>query len=196
MAPNKRKNGVSVYILPFLFCLVLTALILLRGQPADPVPAKVLQSGEPLTLTNQAIENYLYSDGFTLCGETVLDAEGKEAAVLNVHKDEGDKIDTLTLTFSLPTYYETKNSSALGSLKANREEAAQRGETLFLALFDAISATDGRVAVRRDSALEKLRQTMDTGKSSAQSANSWRFSFALDRSELQGSVTIRFERVK
>ena len=61
---------------------------------------------------------------------------------------------------------------------------------------DAIAATDGRVAARRDSALEKLRQTMDTGKASAQAANSWRFSFSLEPGEIEGTVTVLFEKVK
>jgi hypothetical protein len=52
------------------------------------------------------------------------------------------------------------------------------------------------VAARRDSALEKLRQTMDTGKASAQVANSWRFSFSLEPGEIEGTVTVLFEKVK
>ena len=197
MAAGKRKKDYTIYILPLLFCLVLAVLVLLKGQPAEPAPAKVLQAGEPLTLTDQAIENYLYSDGFTLRGETVLDADGQEAATLTVSKGADDEIDSLLLTYSLPTYYETQNSGELlSSVKADRDVAAQRGETLFLALFDAISATDGRVSARRDSALDKLRQTLDTGKAATQAANSWRFSFSMEIGEIQSTVTILFTLVK
>ena len=125
MAAGKRKKDYTIYILPLLFCLVLAVLVLLKGQPAEPAPAKVLQAGEPLTLTDQAIENYLYSDGFTLRGETVLDADGQEAATLTVNKGADDEIDSLLLTYSLPTYYETQNSGELlSSVKADRDAAA------------------------------------------------------------------------
>ena len=196
MAAGKGKKGISVYIPPFLFCIVMVVLVLLQDRGAEPVPARVLEPSEPLTLTDQAIENYLYSDGFTLSGETVLDADGKAAATLTVHKGEDSKIDSMTLSFPLPTFIETQNSSALTSLKANHDAAAQKGETLFLALFDAIAATDGRVDARRDGALDKLRQAMDTGKAATQSANSWRFSFSVEPGALQSTVTILFTLVK
>lgn len=192
----RKKKGLSIYVLPILFGGVLLALGLLQNKTAEPIPAREIQAGEPLTLTDMAIENYLYSDGYALDGDRVLDADGREAARLTVSRGDGDRIDGLTLTFSLPTYVQTKNSAVLTSLKAEHDAAAQRGETLFLALFDAIAATDGHIPARRDSALTKLRTAMDAGKSATQSANSWRFTFSLTPGELQGTVTIQFIRVK
>ncbi len=196
MAAGRKKN-ISIYILPLLFCGLLVALALLRGERAEPVPVREIQESEPLTLTDAAIENYLCSDGFLLDGERVTDAQGQEAAALTVVKGEDGEIDGLTLSFPLPTYFETKNSGdVLASLKAAHDAAAQRGETLFLALFDAISATDGRVAARRDSAITKLGDAMGSGKAAALSVNSWRFSFSLEPGELEGTVTILFEKIK
>ena len=196
MAAKGSKRRISAYILPILFCGLLIALVLLtQGKTEQPVKA-VLQEGEPLTLTEQAIENYLYSAGLTLRDQSLLDADGKEAATLTVDKDESDAIQAMILTFPLTTYYETGDDDSLASLKAAHDAEAQRGEETFLALFDAIAATDGRVANRRDSAAQKLRTAMDTGKASQQAANSWRFSFSLEPGMFEGTVTIRFELVK
>ncbi len=193
----KRKKGISTYILPILFCGLLIVLAILKGRQADQPVKAVLQASEPLTLTDQAMENYLYSAGFTLAGETVLDDDGKPVASLTVLKGEGGAIDGMSLTFSVPTYYETKSAmEALAPLKANHDAAVQRGEDMFLALFDAIAATDGRVAARRDGAVEKLRAALNAGKASAQAANSWRFSFSLAPGEIEGTGTILFEKVK
>lgn len=193
----KRKKGISVYILPCLFCGLLMALALLRGRTVEQPVKTVLQKGEPLTLTEQAIENYLYAAGFILQGETILDEAGQPAGALAIDMDDTGLIQGLTLTFPLPTYYETgQGNDALVSLKANHDAGAQRGEDMFLALFDAVAATDGRVPARRDNALAKLHDTMDTGKAAAQSANSWRFAFSLEPGEIEGTVTVLFEKVK
>ena len=194
MTSEELKKQASIYILPMLFCGLLIVLALLRNETAAPTAAREVQAGEPLTLTDAAIENYLYSDGFMLDGERVLDAAGQEAAALTVTKDQAGEIESLSLTFSLPTYFETENSENLSSLKAAHDEAAQRGETLFLALFDAVAATDGRVAARRDSALTKLHTAMDTGKAATQSANSWRLKFSREPGDIEGTVTILFEK--
>ncbi len=193
----KRKKGISVYILPILFCALLIGLAVLKnGTEKEPVKA-VLQAGEPLVLTEQAIENYLYSAGFTLTGEAILDADGKEAGALTVTRDENDTITGMTLSFPLPTYYETEgDSDILLPLKANHDAGIQRGEDLFLALFDAIAATDGRAGARRDSALEKLGKTMDTGKAATQASNTWRFAFSLEPGDIEGTVTVLFTLVK
>ena len=196
MTSHQLKKGISVYILPILFCGLLIVLALLKNDRAEPEAAREIQASEPLTLTDLAIENYLYGDGFTLDGDRLLDAAGKETGTLAVTKDESGEIGAMTLTFSLPTYIQTENSEILTSLKEAHDDAAQRGEAMFLSLFDAIAATDGRVAARRDSALEKLRQTVDTGKAATQAANSWRFSFSLEPGVLEGTVTILFEKVK
>ena len=194
---GKRKGGLSTYALPALFCGLLIVLALLRQQELERPVKTVLQAGEPLTMTEQAVENYLYSAGATLDGETILDADGKAAAHLTIRTGDGGAMEGLTLTFPLPTYYETESDSeALAPLKAKHDAAAQRGEDLFLALFDAVAATDGRVAARRESAVEKLRAAMGTGKAAVQSANSWRFSFSLEPGPLEGTVTILFEKVK
>ena len=196
MTSDRLKKGISVYILPILFCGLLIVLALLRNDTKEPAAVREIQASEPLTLTDLAVENYLYADGFSLDGGMLLDASGKEAGTLAVTKDESGEIGAITLTFPLPTYVQTKNSESLTSLKEAHDDGAQRGEAMFLSLFDAIAATDGRVAARRDSALEKLRQTMDTGKASAQAANSWRFSFSLEPGEIEGTVTVLFEKVK
>ena len=193
----KRKNGISPYILPLLFCALLIVLAVLRDRSSEQPVKAVLQKTEPLTLTRVALDNYLYSAGYTLREETILDAEGKIAGTLTVSTDEADSIDALSLTFPLPTYYETgAGGDVLASLKAKHDEGAQRGEELFLALFDAVAATDGRTAARRDSALEKLRGTLSTGKASNQAANSWRFSFSLEPGTVEGTATVLFTLVK
>ena len=197
MAGRKGKKGFSVYILPVLFCGLLIVLALIRnGRTEQPVKA-VLQESEPLTLNDQAVENYLYSAGFILEGERLLDLTGKEAGTLTVTAGADGGPEAMVLTFPLPTYYETGDASGLlAGLKTLHDEGAQRGEDMFLALFDAIAATDGKVASRRDSAVEKLRTTMDSGKASSQSANSWRFSFSLEPGAVEGKVTVRLDKVK
>ena len=196
MTSKELKKQISTYILPILFCGLLIVLALVRNKGAEPASAWTVEEGAPLTLTELALENYLYADGFTLTGEMVLDAQEQEAATLTVTKGNDSEITAMALTFPLPVFFETELSESLASLKAGRDEAAQRGETLFLSLFDAIAATDGRVASRRDSALEKLRAAMDTGKAASQAANTWRFSFSLEPGVLEGTVTILFEKVK
>lgn len=196
MTSREPKKQISTYILPILFCGLLIALALIRSKTPEPASAWTIQEGKPLTLTDMAIENFLYADGFMLDGERVLDAQGQECAALTVTKGEEGEITAMTLTFPLPAFIETELSESLGSLKADRDEAARRGEDMFLALFDAIAATDGRVAARRDSAVEKVRATMDTGKASSQAANTWRFSFSLEPGVLEGTVTILFEKIK
>ena len=89
MASAEKKKSISVYILPCLFCGLLIALTILRGRSAEQPVKAVLQEGEPLTLTEQAIENYLYSAGFTLRDETLLDENGQDAARLTVSRNEG-----------------------------------------------------------------------------------------------------------
>lgn len=196
MAAKGNKRRTSTYILPILFCGLLIALVLLTEDRAEQPVKAVLQAGEPLTLTEQAIENYLYSAGLTLRDQSLLDDDGREAATLAVDKDEGGAIRGMTLIFPLPTYYDTGDDDILADVKAERDAGAQRGEEAFLALFDAIAATDGRVAARRDSAVQKLRTTMDTGKASSQAANSWQFSFSLESGMYEGTVTILFTLVK
>ena len=196
MTSKELKKKASVYILPILFCGLLIVLALLRNETAAPAVAREVQAGEPLTLTDAAIENYLNGDGFFWDGERVRDAAGQEAAILTVTKDGDGEIEAMALTFPLPTFFETEISENLSSLKAAHDGAAQRGETLFLALFDAVAATDGKVAARRDGALTKLHTAMDTGKAATQSANSWRFTFSLVPRELEGTVTVLFEKVK
>ena len=196
MTSKELKKQISTYILPILFCGLLIVLALVRNKGAEPASAWTVEEGAPLTLTELALENYLYADGFTLTGERVLDARGQESAALTVTRGNDGEITAMALTFPLPVFFETELSESLASLKAGRDEAAQRGETLFLSLFDAIAATDGRVASRRDGALEKLRATMDTGKAASQAANTWRFSFSLEPGVLEGTVTILFEKVK
>ncbi len=193
----KRKKGISTYILPILFCVLLIVLAVLRNRQTEQPVKAVLQEGEPLTLTEQAIENYLYSAGFSLQGETLADSDGKEAGTLKVSAGADGEIRGMVLTFPLPVYYETgENSDVLASLKALHDHGAQQGEDMFLALFDAISATDGRLESRRASAIEKLRKTLDTGKASAQSASSWRFSFSLEPGAIEGKATVLFEKEK
>ncbi len=193
----KRKKGFSTYILPILFCALLVVLAVLKDrETAQPVKA-ALQPSEPLTLTDQAIENYLYAAGFTLVGEDVMDGEGSKAARLTIGRDADGNIEGLVLTFPLPTYYETEgDSEILAPLKAKHDAGAQRGEDMFFSLFDAIAATDGRVSSRRDSAATKLRTALDTGKPSTQAANSWRFTFSLEPGLFEGTATINFEKVK
>ena len=195
MAADKRKRRFSAYILPILFCGLLIALAVLTDRHKEQPVKGVLQEGEPLTLTEQAMENYLYAAGFTLRDEAILDGSGKEVGTLTVGRD-GDAIASMTLSFPLSTYIPTEDDEGLDGLKAAHDADAQRGQELFLALFDAISATDKRVAARRDSASAKLQTTMDTGKVAAQAANSWRFDFSLAPDTFDGTVTVLFTLVK
>ena len=195
MAAHKRKRRFSTYILPILFCGLLIALAVLTDRHKEQPVKGVLQEGEPLTLTEQAMENYLYAAGFTLRDEAILDGSGKEVGTLTVDRD-GDAVASMTLSFPLSTYIPTEDDEGLDGLKAAHDADAQRGQELFLALFDAISATDKRVAARRDSASAKLQTTMDTGKAAAQAANSWRFDFSLAPDTFEGTVTVLFTLVK
>ena len=195
MAADKRKRRFSTYILPILFCGLLIALAVLTDRHKEQPVKGVLQEGEPLTLTEQAMENYLYAAGFTLRDEAILDGSGKEVGTLTVDRD-GDAVASMTLSFPLSTYIPTEDDEGLDGLKAAHNADAQRGQELFLALFDAISATDKRVAARRDSASAKLQTTMDTGKAAAQAANSWRFDFSLAPDTFEGTVTVLFTLVK
>ena len=197
MASGKKKRRYTRYILPLLFGGLFITLAVLKGRSGDQPLKAVLREAEPLALTDRAVENYLFSAGFTLDGERVLDGAGALAATLTLEPDADGSIEAMTLAFPLPTYYETEEGGeALIALKANHDEAAHRGEELFLALFDAIAATDGRTGSRRDSALEKLRKVMDGGKASTQNANSWQFTFTPEPGLLEGTVTVRFEKVK
>ena len=195
MAADKRKRRFSTYILPILFCGLLIALAVLTDRHKEQPVKGVLQEGEPLTLTEQAMENYLYAAGFTLRDEAILDGSGKEVGTLTVGRDR-DAVASMTLSFPLTTYIPTEDDEGLDGLKAAHDADAQRGQELFLALFDAISATDKRVAARRDSASAKLQTTMDTGKAAAQAANSWRFDFSLAPDTFEGTVTVLFTLVK
>jgi len=195
MAADKRKRRFSTYILPILFCGLLIALAVLTDRHKEQPVKGVLQEGEPLTLTEQAMENYLYAAGFTLRDEAILDGSGKEVGTLTVGRDR-DAVASMTLSFPLSTYIPTEDDEGLDGLKAAHDADAQRGQELFLALFDAISATDKRVAARRDSASAKLQTTMDTGKASSQAANSWRFDFSLAPDTFEGTVTVLFTLVK
>ena len=195
MAADKRKRRFSTYILPILFCGLLIALAVLTDRHKEQPVKGVLQEGEPLTLTEQAMENDLYAAGFTLRDEAILDGSGKEVGTLTVDRD-GDAVASMTLSFPLSTYIPTEDDEGLDGLKAAHDADAQRGQELFLALFDAISATDKRVAARRDSASAKLQTTMDTGKAAAQAANSWRFDFSLAPDTFEGTVTVLFTLVK
>ena len=195
MAADKRKRRFSTYILPILFCGLLIALAVLTDRHKEQPVKGVLQEGEPLTLTEQAMENYLYAAGFTLRDEAILDGSGQEVGSLTVGRD-GDAVASMTLSFPLSTYIPTEDDEGLDGLKAAHDTDAQRGQELFLALFDAISATDKRVAARRDSASAKLQTTMDTGKAAAQAANSWRFDFSLAPDTFEGTVTVLFTLVK
>ena len=195
MAADKRKRRFSTYILPILFCGLLIALAVLTDRHKEQPVKGVLQEGEPLTLTEQAMENYLYAVGFTLRDEAILDGSGQEVGSLTVGRD-GDAVASMTLSFPLSTYIPTEDDEGLDGLKAAHDADAQRGQELFLALFDAISATDKRVAARRDSASAKLQTTMDTGKAAAQAANSWRFDFSLAPDTFEGTVTVLFTLVK
>lgn len=195
MAADKRKRRFSTYILPILFCGLLIALAVLTDRHKEQPVKGVLQEGEPLTLTEQAMENYLYAAGFTLRDEAILDGSGKEVGTLTVDRD-GDAVASMTLSFPLSTYIPTEDDEGLDGLKAAHDADAQRGQELFLALLDAISATDKRVAARRDSASAKLQTTMDTGKAAAQAANSWRFDFSLAPDTFEGTVTVLFTFVK
>lgn len=195
MAADKRKRRFSTYILPILFCGLLIALAVLTDRHKEQPVKGVLQEGEPLTLTEQAMENYLYAAGFTLRDEAILDGSGKEVGTLTVDRD-GDAVASMTLSFPLSTYIPTEDDEGLDGLKAAHDADAQRGQELFLALFDAISATDKRVTARRDSASAKLQTTMDTGKAAAQAANSWRFDFSLAPDTFEDTVTVLFTLVK
>ena len=195
MAADKRKRRFSTYILPILFCGLLIALAVLTDRHKEQPVKGVLQEGEPLTLTEQAMENYLYAAGFTLRDEAILDGSGKEVGTLTVDRD-GDAVASMTLSFPLSPSIPTEDDEGLDGLKAAHDADAQRGQELFLALFDAISATDKRVAARRDSASAKLQTTMDTGKAAAQAANSWRFDFSLEPGTFEGTVTVLFTLVK
>ena len=153
----QRKKSISTYILPILFCALLIVLAVVRNRQAERPVKALLQESEPLTLNEQAIENYLFSAGFFLRGEVLLDETGQEAGALAVDFN-ADGVKSMTLSFPLPTYYETGESSdILASLKAQHDEAARRGEDMFLALFDAIAATDGRVDARRERIPERKR---------------------------------------
>ena len=195
MAADKRKRRFSTYILPILFCGLLIALAVLTDRHKEQPVKGVLQEGEPLTLTEQAMENYLYAAGFTLRDEAILDGSGKEVGTLTVDRD-GDAVASMTLSFPLSTYIPTEDDEDMDGLKAAHDGDARQGQELFLALFDAISATDKRVAARRDSASAKLQTTMDTGKAAAQAANSWRFDFSLAPDTFEGTVTVLFTLVK
>ena len=195
MAADKRKRRFSTYILPILFCGLLIALAVLTDRHKEQPVKGVLQEGEPLTLTEQAMENYLYAAGFTLRDEAILDGSGKEVGTLTVDRD-GDAVASMTLSFPLSTYIPTEDDEDMDGLKAAHDEDARQGQELFLSLFDAISATDKRVAARRDSASAKLQTTMDTGKAAAQAANSWRFDFSLAPDTFEGTVTVLFTLVK
>ena len=195
MAADKRKRRFSTYILPILFCGLLIALAVLTDRHKEQPVKGVLQEGEPLTLTEQAMGNYLYAAGFTLRDEAILDGSGQEVGSLTVGRDR-DAVASMTLSFPLSTYIPTEDDEGLDGLKAAHDADAQRGQELFLALFDAISATDKRVAARRDSASAKLQTTMDTGKAAAQAANSWRFDFSLAPDTFEGTVTVLFTFVK
>ena len=195
MAADKRKRRFSTYILPILFCGLLIALAVLTDRHKEQPVKGVLQEGEPLMLTEQAMENYLYAAGFTFRDEAILDGSGKEVGTLTVGRDR-DAVASMTLSFPLSTYIPTEDDEGLDGLKAAHDADAQRGQELFLALFDAISATDKRVAARRDSASAKLQTTMDTGKAAAQAANSWRFDFSLAPDTFEGTVTVLFTFVK
>ena len=195
MAADKRKRRFSTYILPILFCGLLIALAVLTDRHKEQPVKGVLQEGEPLTLTEQAMENYLYAAGFTLRDEAILDGSGQEVGSLTVDRD-GDAVASMTLSFPLSTYIPTEDDEGLDGLKAAHDADAQRGQELFLALFDAISVTDKRVAARRDSASARLQTTMDTGKVAAQAANSWRFDFSLAPDTFDGTVTVLFTLVK
>ena len=195
MAADKRKRRFSTYILPILFCGLLIALAVLTDRHKEQPVKGVLQEGEPLTLTEQAMENYLYAAGFTLRDEAILDGSGQEVGSLTVGRD-GDAVASMTLSFPLSTYIPTEDDEDMDGLKAAHDGDARQGQELFLALFDAISATDKRVAARRDSASAKLQTTMDTGKASSQAANSWRFDFSLAPDTFEGTVTVLFTFVK
>ena len=196
MAADKRKRRFSTYILPILFCGLLIALAVLTDRHTEQPVKGVLQEGEPLTLTEQAIENYLYAAGFTLRGETILDSSDQQAGTLTLCRNDDGAIESMTLSFPLSTYIPTEDDEDMDGLKAAHDGDARQGQELFLALFDAISATDKRVAARRDSASAKLQTTMDTGKAAAQAANSWRFDFSLAPDTFEGTVTVLFTLVK
>lgn len=196
MAADKRKRRFSTYILPILFCGLLIALAVLTDRHTEQPVKGVLQEGEPLTLTEQAIENYLYAAGFTLRGETILDSSDQQVGTLTLCRNDSGAIESMTLSFPLSTYIPTEDDEDMDGLKAAHDGDARQGQELFLSLFDAISATDKRVANRRDSASAKLQTTMDTGKASAQAANSWRFDFSLMPETFKGTVTVLFTLVK
>jgi len=196
MTADKRKRRFSTYILPILFCGLLIALAVLTDRHTEQPVKGVLQEGEPLTLTEQAIENYLYAAGFTLRGETILDSSDQQVGTLTLSRNDGGVIESMTLSFPLSTYIPTEDDEDMDGLKAAHDEDARQGQELFLSLFDAISATDKRVANRRDSASAKFQTTMDTGKASAQAANSWRFDFSLIPETFKGTVTVLFTLVK
>lgn len=196
MAADKRKRRFSTYILPILFCGLLIALAVLTDRHTEQPVKGVLQEGEPLTLTEQAIENYLYAAGFTLRGETILDSSDQQVGTLTLSRNDGGAIESMTLSFPLSTYIPTEDDEDMDGLKAAHDGDARQGQELFLSLFDAISATDKRVANRRDSASAKLQATMDAGKASSQAANSWRFDFSLMPETFKGTVTVLFILVK
>ena len=195
MAADKRKRRFSTYILPILFCGLLIALAVLTDRHKEQPVKGVLQEGEPLTLTEQAMGNYLYAAGFTLRDEAILDGSGQEVGSLTVGRD-GDAVASMTLSFPLSAYIPVEDDEGMDGLKAAHDADAQQGQAMFLALFDAIAATDKRVAARRDSASAKLQTTMDTGKASSQAANSWRFDFSLAPDTFEGTVTVLFTLVK
>ncbi len=196
MAADKRKKRFSTYILPILFCgLLIVLAVITNRQKEQPVKA-LLQEGEPLTLTEQAVENYLYAAGFVQQGEAILNGSAQKIAVLALSRNGDGVIESMILSFPLSTYIPVEDDEGMDGVKAAHDADAQQGQALFLALFDAIAATDKRVAVRRDSAAEKLQTTMDTGKASAQAANSWRFDFSLEPGTFEGTVTILFTLVK
>ena len=59
MAAAKRKRNLSIYTLPILFCGLLVVLTLVKDRSKEQPVKAVLQAGEQLTLSAEAIENYL-----------------------------------------------------------------------------------------------------------------------------------------
>ena len=192
---EKAIRKAIAYVPPILFCALLIAFAWIRNHETDAPIKAVLQQSEPLTLTQQAIENYLCGAGFTLQEGLVLDGDGQTAGTLAVTEDGA--IQEMALAFSLPPHIQVaQGEEVFAALNAAHDQAAQQGEDMFLSLFDAIAATDGRVAARRESALDKLKNTIETGKPSTQAANSWRITFSLAPGEPDSRVTILFTLVK
>ena len=78
MAADKRKRRFSTYILPILFCGLLIALAVLTDRHTEQPVKVVLQEGEPLTLTEQAIETQHFCNTlhWPTCQETPSAAAG------------------------------------------------------------------------------------------------------------------------